>query len=107
MGERFRDALIWHMERHGTTIAELSKGSGVSADVIKKLRTGHSQSTDVEKAIALASFYGKQVEAFIRQDAPAEDAAMSVLASLLTEPERRLLVEQIRQLLDARDLQAS
>lgn len=107
MGKPFRSALLWHMERDGTSIAELAKGAGVSKDVIKKLRTGHSGSTDVEKAVAIAAFYGKSVEQFIRMEEPDEDGAMDVLATLLTPRERLVLKAQIQAILDTRDQAAS
>lgn len=107
MERPFRSALLWHMEQYGTTIAELSRGAGVSEDVIKKLRTGHSQSTDVEKAMAIAGFYGKTIERFILREESGEDDGMGALAAMLTERERTILLSQIRAFLETRDLEAS
>lgn len=103
MGKPFQDALRWHMDEHGTSIPELADGTGVSADVIKKLRRSPPYSTTVENGIALSSFYGKTVEQFIRCDKPTSNAAeASGLFSLLREDEARLLLAQVRGILGSR-----
>lgn len=65
MNNNFSDALNWHMETEDTRISELVLGSGVSRDVINKLKSGSSKSTTPENAVQIAKFYGKSVEAFM------------------------------------------
>lgn len=98
----FHDALLWHMSRHNTKIAELAEGSGVSADAIKKLRTRPGGSTNAEYAARIAAFYGKSVRAFLDCD-DASDAGIEDLARLLTPDERRIVAAQIRGMLSARE----
>ncbi|MBM9595927.1 adenosylcobalamin-dependent ribonucleoside-diphosphate reductase [Roseitranquillus sediminis] len=64
----FREALLRHMEAAETKTTELALKSGVSVDVIKKLRTRASSSTQAENAVRLAAAYGKSVEEFIRAE---------------------------------------
>lgn len=61
----FRDALLWHMTQHQTTIAALAKGSGVSADVIKKVRSREGASAKAEDAWRIAAYFGKELPQFI------------------------------------------
>lgn len=103
MERRFRPALMWHMEQDGTTIAALARGSGVSEDVIKKLRSGSSQSTDAEKAMAIAAYYGKTLEAFIRCGSQVEDDMFAALVRRLSDQERGILRAQIEGILASRD----
>lgn len=102
MEKRFRPALLWHMEKHGTTIAALAKGAGVSADAIKKLRVGSSQSTDVDKGMAIAAFYGKSVEAFVNCLEQTEEQKMLAMLFRLAPVERQILYAQIQGILAAR-----
>ena len=106
MEKRFRPALLWHMEKHGTTIAELARGSGVTEAAIKKLRVGASQSTDVDRAVAIARFYGKSVEAFMNCSESAEDDMMRAVLFRLTDAERQILHAQIRGILATRGSEA-
>jgi len=102
MAKTFQDSLIWHMDEHGTTIAELSRATGVSTDTIKKLRTRANASTTAENAIRIAAYYGKTVEVFMRCEGKADDR-LSGLLSLLSERERQFLEAQIAGLLAARE----
>lgn len=102
MANDFRDALLYHMEKEGTSITELVSATGVSRDVINKLRARPNSSTTVENAMLIAAYYGKTVNQFISlEETDANDAAAS-LVSLLTPEERRLLEAQMRGLLAAR-----
>lgn len=98
----FRDALIWHMEQHGTTIADLVSATGVTRSVINKLLGkggANNQSTSVENGMLIAAYYGKTVNQFIlRQDVGPEDR-LQTLAGLLPQSERRLVEAQIEGLL--------
>lgn len=48
MENDFRSALEWHLNTHGTKIADLVAETGVSRDVINKLRQRPGSSTSVE-----------------------------------------------------------
>lgn len=61
----FGDALIAHMARTGLSVAAICEASGVSRDVLMKLRTRPGSSTTVENAAAIARAFGKSVEAFM------------------------------------------
>ncbi len=99
----FRTALLWHMEKHHTTIAELARGAQVSADLIKKIRTRDKASTKAEPAERIAAFYGKAVAEFIRcEDLPDSENTLNALIDLLTGPEREMLVAQMRGILASR-----
>lgn len=95
----FRDALLRHMLDHNTTIAELSRGTGVSEGLIKKLRTREGGSTSAEVAMRIASFYGKTLEAFVSEGDEEERDRLAAMLDLLTEDERRILAAQIRGLI--------
>jgi plasmid maintenance system antidote protein VapI len=90
------------MERHATGVAELARATGVSADVIKKLRTREGASTTAENALLIASFYGKSVNDFIAMRETSEATATLAMLDLLSEEERRILRSQIQGLIDAR-----
>jgi len=98
----FREALLWHMEKHGTGVADLARGAGVSQDVIKKLRSRAKGSTKAETAEKIAAFYGKDVRAFQRCDEPLDGDAFSALAGLLTPEERREIVLEMKRRLEQR-----
>ena len=98
----FREALRWHMEKHGTGVAELARGAGVSQDVIKKLRSRDKASTKAETAQKIAAFYGKDVRSFQECLEPLDSEAFSALAGLLTPDERRKIVVEMRRLIEAR-----
>lgn len=102
MEAAFRDALMWHMERHDTKIADLVRETGVSRDVVNKLRARPESSTDVENAILIAAYYGKTVNEFITKKEATEVSRTQALLDLLSPEEHRLLQSQIRGLLRER-----
>lgn len=104
MERSFRQALIWHMQRHETRVVDLMRGSGVSRGIINKLIREENGTTGVENAMKLAAFYGKGVEEFVRmQDIPVDHPLMA-LAALLSPDEERLVEAQVRGILAARGL---
>lgn len=105
MSGEFRDAFIWHMEKHETPIADLVRATGVSRDVINKLIARPQSSTVVENAILIAAFYGKSLNAFIAREEPSNEGRLAALFSLLEPEERRLLEAQMRGLIAAHDPQ--
>jgi len=104
MSESFREALLWHMEKEATTITDLVAGTGVSRDVVNKLRAREGSTTTVENALMIAAFYGKTVNQFVnREPAPQEDI-IQALIGLLSDAETRELATQIRSILSDRKL---
>lgn len=100
MSGTFRDALMWHMARHKTKIAELASGSGVSADTIKKLRTRGEASTKAEPAAKIAAFYGKDTAAFMRcEEGNNRKARLASLIDQLTPEEADILAMQVQGIL--------
>ena len=69
----FRDALLWHLERDGTAVADLARAAGVRAEVIDGVRSGGHASA--EDARAIAAHYGRSLDAFIREGSGAAPAA--------------------------------
>ena len=99
MGNDFRTALEWHMERHDTKIADLVTATGVSRDVLNKLRARPNSSTTVENALLIASYYGKTVNQFIACDDVSPSDQLHTLIDMLPPEERRIVVAQIRGML--------
>ncbi len=104
MAQTFNQALLWHMEKFGPTIAELSRGSGVSVDAIKKLRQRPTGGTGSTIASKIAAYYGKSLEQFMQcQDAAQSEDTLLALIRLLTEDERVILLRQVRGMIAFRD----
>ena len=99
MADDFRSALLWHMEDQGTTIAELVSATGVSRDVINKLRAREGSSTTVENGMLIAAYYGKTLNEFIKRQEATTTSRLSALFSLLEPEERRVVEAQIRGIL--------
>ena len=92
------------MEKEATTITDLVAGTGVSRDVVNKLRAREGSTTTVENALMIAAFYGKTVNQFVnREPAPQEDI-IQALIGLLSDAETRELATQIRSILSDRKL---
>lgn len=102
MGSDFRQALLWHMDRHATSIAELVAATGVSRDVINKLKAREGSSTTAENAMAIAAFYGKSVNDFVQRRPSTPDGRIAALLDLLEPGERQLLEQQIQGILSGR-----
>lgn len=102
MNGSFRDALIWHLDSTQTRVADLTRATGVSRDVINKLLNGSSRSTAVENAILIAAYFGKSLEQFIRRDDTEPHESLAALTELLTPDEERLLAAQVRGILAQR-----
>lgn len=101
MSGEFRKALVWHMSKHDTKIADLVRATGISRDVINKLLSRENSSTAVENAVMLASYYGKTVEQFIRCD-ETQVNPIAALSEMLTESEQEMLAAQVRGLIARR-----
>lgn len=103
MESDFRHALLWHMERHGTRPADLSRQAGVSLDIIKKLRGRENSSTNAETAGKIAAYYGKNLQQFLRlEDPQGDENTFIALVQLLTPDERAILERQVRGMIAGR-----
>ena len=100
MSGDFRRALMWHMDRHQTAIADLVRETGVSRDVINKLKAREDSSTTAENAMLIAAYYGKSVNDFMNLRETDETDRLRALFDLLSPVERRLLEAQMRGLID-------
>ncbi|WP_353474809.1 helix-turn-helix transcriptional regulator [Salipiger sp. H15] len=103
MADDFRSALMWHMENQGTTIAELVSATGVSRDVINKLRARDGSSTTVENGMLLAAYYGKTLNEFIKRQEATSTSRLAALFSLLEPEEQRVVEAQIRGILSSHE----
>lgn len=102
MSDDFKAALEWHIAQHNTKIADLAAGTGVSRDIINKVRLREKASTSVENAVLIAAYYGKTVNDFLAKRPATETSRMRALLDLLSTEDRRLLEAQIRGLIQHR-----
>ena len=103
MTDRFRRALLWHLETYSVSGKELSDRSGVSLDVIKKLRTRAGASTTAENAMLIAAYFGKSVNDFMEMRQASEASRLQAMIDLLTPEEQRLLSAQMEGILASRN----
>jgi transcriptional regulator with XRE-family HTH domain len=105
MARTFRDALIWHLDRHKTSITDLARSCGVSRDVINNIIRREDSSTSVERAIAIASYYGESVEQFLACGVPNNRLdVVARLIGLITPDELKMLESQLRGLISSRKI---
>ena len=102
MDRTFRDALNRHIEENGTKIAKLSRDTGVSRDVINKLKSGVNQTTSAENAMLIAAYYGKSLEEFMLSDLPAGNRGLSPVMALLQPDEVEIIDTLIQGFLKKR-----
>ncbi len=107
MASDFRTALLWHMDKHGTSIAELVTRTGVSRDVINKLKAREDASTTVENGMLIAAFYGKTVNQFVMLQDVTDWERVQNLFGLLLPEESQLLEAQIHGVLSTRARKSS
>lgn len=103
MQKTFRDALIWHLDNEEPKLADLVRATGVSRDALNKVRARPDASTDVEKAVPVARFYGKTVEQFLNCEVVDKNDKAKVMIDLLTDAERDMIAAQIAGVLAARE----
>lgn len=107
MAHEFQKAFRWHMDTYDTAIVDLVKATGVTRDVVNKLKGRSEASTSVENAILIASFYGKTVNQFIQlQEVSAADRFHNLL-ELLPPEDQQTLEAQIHGLLAVRAQKSS
>ena len=102
MKNGFRDAFLWHLDRHDGTLIDIARKSGVSRDTLNKLIARENSSTNVENAIAIARYFGKTLEQFIACDAVKEPDRLPALTRLLSDEEKRLVEAMVRGVLAER-----
>lgn len=103
MADDFRRAFLRHIEEHGTPLTALSRATGVSLDVLKKLKTRGAGSTTVENGMLIAAYYGETVNQFVALEPVTERQKLNNLFELLTPSERQLLEAQMLGLISARE----
>ena len=103
MAEDFRHAFLWHLERHETPLSDLVAATGVSRDVLNKLKARAESSTSVENGMLIASYYGKTINEFIACKEATETSRISALLQMLRPEEQRILESQIRGVLVGRE----
>lgn len=102
MSSDFRTALEWHLDHHDATVADIVARTGVSRDVINKLRARPGSSTTVENAMLIASFYGKTVNQFVTCESVTAQQTLQTLIDMLPPEEQRILIAQIHGMLSPR-----
>ena len=96
MAKPFRDALLEHLAREGWKMAYVADEAGVSYEQLKKLKQGHSQSTNVDDAVKIAHAFGMSLDEFIG-DTTVEDRLQAfALWRDLAEEEREILLAAAR-----------
>jgi len=103
MADDFRRAFLRHLDEHGTSLAALARETGVSLDVLKKLKSRATGSTTAENALLIAALYGKTVNQFVAGIEVSADQRLENLLSLLTPSERQLLEAQMLGLIAAHE----
>lgn len=101
----FQSAFCWHVERYGAGLAEISRATTVSLDVLKKLSSRRVASTTVENAILIAAFFGKTVNQFVEKRDSDPDQAAANLFALLSPEEQKFLESQLRGMIAGRETQ--
>lgn len=61
----FSEALKWHLEHEGGSPSKIAQASGVTRNVLNKLKQGYITTTTAENARKIAECYGKTVEQFL------------------------------------------
>jgi hypothetical protein len=105
MPSDFRSAFIWHLAKNETPLTSIVSQTGVSRDVLNKLKAREDGSTSVENGMLIAAFYGKTLNEFVAMKEVTDVARMNALLDLLEPEEVRSLAAQIRGLLAARGKQ--
>lgn len=102
MTNGFRDAFLWHLDRHDGTLVDIARRSGVSRDALNKLIARENSSTNVENAVAIARYFGKTLEQFIACEAVEESDRLPALTRLLSREEQTMVEAMVRGILSER-----
>lgn len=66
----FRDAFLRALESSGTTLADISRVSGVSYGLLVKLKDRPDSSTNVDDARKIAAYWAQTVDEFLGDGPP-------------------------------------
>ena len=102
MEQSFGDALKWHMDRDGTTVARLTQATGVTRSVVDKLLSRQGTTTGADNAMLLAAYWGKTVNQFVTLTPVNDFQKFENLLELLQPSERQVLLAQMAGMLRAR-----
>ena len=102
MRERFREALIAHMDATRVGATELSRATGVRKALIDKHYQRRTDATNVHDAMRLASYFGKTVNEMVGLSGDGETAQIAALIARLSPEEKRLVKAQLSGLVDRR-----
>lgn len=102
MKDSFKEAYLWHLAKHGPRIADFSRATGVSRDVLNKFQLPGPRTTSVENGLAIAAYFGKTLEQFMRCDEVSPDEMLHNLAERLLPSEQQVVISTMTALLQAR-----
>lgn len=96
MAKRFRDAFIERLEQTGKTVAEVARGTGVSAEQLKKVRQRDPSSTNVDDAVKIAHYFGLSIDEFLSDTTITDRSEMMDIYSQLSDQEQAFLLDVAR-----------
>jgi transposase-like protein len=102
MTNEFRRAFMAHIQKHKTAFADIVRETGVSRNVLNKLKAREDGSTSVENGMLIAAFYGKTLNEFVAMQEATDESRVRALLQLLTPTERHILESQIKGILNSR-----
>jgi len=91
MAKTFREALLDHLARTHTPLAEVARGAGVSYEQLKKVSQRTQARTNVEDAMAVAAYFGMTVNEFLDDELAQGRLDAADLWLRLTPQERDIL----------------
>lgn len=87
----FREAFVAHLEQTGEKISDIAEAKGVSAQQLYKVKQGKSDSTNVEDAQKVASYFGMTLDDFLGSDPSTTPHRLTLLYSRLSDQKRQRL----------------
>ena len=93
MTKRFRQAFLERLQQTGKTVAEVSRGTGVSLEQLKKVKQRDTASTNVDDAVLVAHFFGLSLDEFLGDTTIRDRSEMLDAYSRLSSQERSFLLE--------------
>lgn len=102
MAMTFREALISRVAPNGPPLKAVADATGVSYEQLKKVKQGHTQSTNADDAVKVAAYFGLTLNEFMDDDLTEDRAAVAAIYSSLT-PEEVRIVRDLGQARSGRD----
>ncbi|MBL4929360.1 helix-turn-helix domain-containing protein [Fuscibacter oryzae] len=96
MTRTFREAFQDALKATGWSINKVAAEAGVSAEQLKKLNQGRSQSTNVDDALKVAHVFGVTLDEFLGDDTAQLRAEVADLWRQLSQEERDILLAAAR-----------